>query len=64
MKRSITIVGLFLVFALFTASAQSQDGKPKVEIHVLFIGNSFTYYHDLPKMISELAKAGKQRPML
>src|SRR4051794_6643448 len=44
-------------------SAQSQAGSAKEEIHVLFIGNSFTYYHDLPKMIADLAKAGKQRPL-
>lgn len=29
-------------------------------VSVLFIGNSFTYCNDLPKMLSDLAKAGKQ----
>ena len=41
--------------------AQSQAADPKAELHVLFIGNSFTYYHEMPKMVSELAKAGGQR---
>jgi hypothetical protein len=57
------LVAAFCLFGLFIADAQPQDGQSKDEIHVLFIGNSFTYYHDLPKMISELAKAGKQRPL-
>jgi hypothetical protein len=48
---------------LFVVADQPQDGPAKDEIHVLFIGNSFTYYHDLPKMVAELAKAGKQRPL-
>jgi hypothetical protein len=62
----VTRLGFLAVFALlglFAATSQPQDGQAKDEIHVLFIGNSFTYYHDLPKMISELAKAGKQRPL-
>src|SRR5690242_8900445 len=53
----------FCFLGLFVPTAQAQDGQAKEEIHVLFIGNSFTYYHDLPKMIAELAKAGKQRPL-
>ena len=35
----------------------------KDEIHVLFIGNSLTNGNDLPKMIAELAKAGKKPPL-
>ena len=66
MNRNLTRLGIltaFVLLGLFAATAQPQDGKTKDEIHVLFIGNSFTYYHDLPKMIAELAKAGNQRPM-
>jgi hypothetical protein len=37
--------------------------EAKREIRILFIGNSFTYYHDLPKMLAELAEAGGQRPV-
>ncbi len=65
MKRRIAILGLIAAIFLFGfgATAQPQGEKSKDEIHVLFIGNSLTYYHDLPKMIAELAKAGKQRPL-
>ncbi len=37
--------------------------KPAAALDVLFIGNSFTYYYDLPKMVAELAEAGGQRPL-
>ena len=66
MKRKVlplAIVAMFSVIGLFAAIAQPQAAQQTDEVQVLFIGNSFTYYHDLPKMISELAKAGKQRPM-
>jgi len=29
-------------------------------IHVLYLGNSYTYYNNLPEMVSQLAKAGHQ----
>ncbi len=50
--RSLAIC--LLLFGL-TTGARAAD-----EIQVLFIGNSFTYVHDLPKMLDELAKAGGQ----
>ena len=56
-----TRIFLFL-FVLFGA-AEARAAQAPDEIHVLFIGNSFTYYHDLPKMVAELAKAGGQRPV-
>ena len=62
-RNRIGFLALFVLLGLFAAVAQPQDAKSKDEIQVLFIGNSLTYYHDLPKMIAELAKAGDQRPM-
>lgn len=32
--------------------------------HILWIGNSLTYYNDLPTMVAELAKAGGQRRLV
>ena len=51
-------VAAFCLLGIFVAPAQPQDGQSKEELHVLFIGNSLTYYQDLPKMTAELAKAG------
>jgi hypothetical protein len=55
--------GVFCVLGMLVTAAESQDRKSTGELHVLFIGNSFTYANDLPKMVAELAKAGKQRPL-
>jgi hypothetical protein len=66
MKPSFTrlrVLAVFCILGVFVAGARPQDGQSKDEIHVLFIGNSLTYVNDLPKMVAELAKAGKQRPL-
>src|SRR5204862_5417386 len=55
---------IFLAIAVFcvaTAPAQAQEKQKPVR--VLFIGNSFTFVNDLPNMIAELGKAGKQPPL-
>lgn len=51
------------VFLGLSSPVHAQDGQTKDEINVLFIGNSLTYYNDLPKMVAALAKADKQRPL-
>jgi hypothetical protein len=48
---------------LLAADPPKTAAKPTGEIQVLFIGNSLTYGNDLPKMLAELAKAGKQRTL-
>src|ERR1043166_6791316 len=48
---------------LLTAAPTPAGGGPK-EVRVLFIGNSYTYVNDLPKMIAALARAGKQPPLV
>lgn len=53
---AVTFLGLF-------TPVHAQDGQAKDETSVLFIGNSLTYYNDLPKMVAALAKADKQRPL-
>lgn len=64
MTRRI-LLGLIaaITFLGLSCPVYSQDGQAKDEISVLFIGNSLTYYNDLPKMVAALAKADKQRPM-
>lgn len=32
-------------------------------INMLFIGNSHTYYHAMPKMLEKMAEAGRQQPV-
>ncbi len=38
----------------------SRAADPEKQIRVLFIGNSYTSTNDLPQMIAQLAKAGRQ----
>lgn len=69
MSRSATTtlrlgVGVFFfVVLLVPFIVHSRATEPKPEIRILFIGNSFTYYYDLPRMVAELAEAGRQRPL-
>jgi hypothetical protein len=50
-------VALLVLASISTAG--SVPGVP--EMKVLFIGNSLTYWNDLPAIVQSLAKAGKQR---
>src|ERR1041385_1212532 len=57
------ILGCALLVATLATSAQAQ--KPvtttrSCTTRVLFLGNSYTYFNDLPAIVSELAKAGHQ----
>src|SRR5262245_28467415 len=58
---TLRTVMLSLVWlALWLAPVRAGEAPLKV----LFIGNSYTYVNDLPATIAELAKAGKQRPLV
>jgi hypothetical protein len=50
-----------LILLLAAPAAAGDEPKP---VRILFIGNSYTYVNDLPKMLAELAKAGKQAPIV
>ena len=54
-----------LAFAVLLVGliVHSRATEPQPEIRILFIGNSFTYYYDLPRMVAQLAEAGRQRPV-
>ena len=53
----------FLASMLYGFVATIHAAEPTDDMNVLFIGNSFTSFHQLPKMVADLAKAGKQRPL-
>ena len=57
------VAALALVVLLVPLVVHSRTPEPQPEIRILFIGNSFTYYHDLPRMVAQLAEAGGQRPL-
>ena len=55
MRRSLTVL---IVFAVLTAGCSSTSGPP---VRVLFVGNSYTHFNDLPAMVRDLgASAGRK----
>lgn len=54
-----TFLAVLLVFAAL-GGGRAAEPQP---LHILFIGNSYTYGNDLPAMLAELATAGKQQPL-
>tara|TARA_B100000508_G_C11458650_1_gene278054 strand:+ start:423 stop:1973 length:1551 start_codon:yes stop_codon:yes gene_type:complete len=52
-KNSVMVRGIFIaVISVFFLNTQAQTTKK-----VLFLGNSYTYVNDLPKMVADLAKS-------
>ena len=45
---------LFLIFLLICFSCKSTKNKTSEIKNVLFIGNSLTYFHDMPSMVQEM----------
>src|SRR5262249_22618057 len=53
------VLPLVLLAAVLPCRARAEE-----PLRVLWIGNSYTDYHNLPKMVADLAKAGRQRPVV
>ena len=51
---------LLLLLALIPCATMAQKAGQD-SLRLLFIGNSYTYYHDLPKMVYEIAKSQKRK---
>lgn len=60
--RSLGVCLLGVAVAAVPPGCSSRADGPD-PLKVLFIGNSYTYMNDLPGMVAELARAGKQRPL-
>jgi hypothetical protein len=55
------LAGVILVVATAAAAqARQERGFSACVTHVLFLGNSYTYFNNLPGIFSELASAGQQ----
>src|SRR5687768_3133809 len=59
-------VALLMIFllALNSANGQTPDKSSDKELRVLFVGNSLTYYNNLPEIIAVLAKSAKQKKLV
>ena len=61
MSRFRTSFSTMLALSLLTGAAACQDTsepKPPLSLKILFIGNSLTYYNNLPGTLAEIAVAG------
>ena len=52
MMRVLVFVAIFISAA---AGCQTNGTPPKADLSILFVGNSLTYYNDLPNKVRELA---------
>ena len=59
MARQLWVV-LALQLALAASCCTQGGGQSKSSLKALFIGNSYTYYNDLPALVRELAAADDQ----
>lgn len=55
----VLLLGLPLAAQKPTAGKPPKASKPGATVDVVFIGNSYTYYHDLPAMVRALGSADK-----
>lgn len=60
MKRAHTATAWVIAVLILAGAATARADE---DLQVLFIGNSFTYNNNLPRLIAELARAGKERPL-
>jgi len=51
MKTKLTIIGMLLLASFGSVEAE--------EINILFMGNSFTYRHDLAKLVKQVFEEGQ-----
>ena len=61
MKRILLTILLLLPLGVAAQSRQSAPAPKQDSLRLLFIGNSYTYYNDLPAMVYEIAKTQKKK---
>ena len=61
MKRLLLTILLLLPLGVAAQSRQSAPAPKQDSLRLLFIGNSYTYYNDLPAMVYEIAKTQKKK---
>ena len=61
MKRLLLFVLLLLPLGVAAQSRQNAPAPKQDSLRLLFIGNSYTYYNDLPAMVYEIARTQKKK---
>ena len=55
MKRLLLTILLLLPLGVAAQNAKQAPAPKQDSLRLLFIGNSYTYYNDLPQMVYEIA---------
>jgi hypothetical protein len=66
-KPLLVLIALFILLPVMTGQTQQQKttaSQQPQKLHVLFIGNSYTYYNNLPQMLAGLAASAKPARVL
>ena len=61
MKRLLLTILLLLPLGVAAQNAKQAPAPKQDSLRLLFIGNSYTYYNDLPQMVYEIAKTQKKK---
>lgn len=61
MRRIILLLLLLLPLGVAAQQSKSEPQPKQDSLRLLFIGNSYTYYNDLPAMVYEIAKTQKRK---
>lgn len=64
MRRALTVVALITSALLFTGCSSTASLRPTGEFRVLFVGNSLTYYNDVPAMFASIHRKAHPRQNL
>lgn len=62
--RSRRLILALIFLCSIPLLAQEPGAYEKDALHVLFIGNSYTYFNNLPEMFAKLAEAGHQKKII
>ncbi len=62
--RSRAILAIFILCVCVVGWAQEPAVSEKSVLRILFIGNSYTYFNNLPEMLAKLAEAGHQKKIV
>src|SRR5579862_5352881 len=59
------VLGLLAILATWTPAqpAMERSAAAPDTLHVLFVGNSFTYYNNMPRMVEAISLRGGRHPI-
>jgi hypothetical protein len=63
-SKPVLVIAFWVLACVASWAAQESSPTEKPSLHVLFVGNSYTYFNNLPEMLAKLADAGHQKKII